>query len=610
MAEISSDIRSSIIESSLLRSFDEFNSDKIKEELDKIICKKQIKSVFQPIISLRDGQVLGVETLSRITCESVISNTEELFKLAGEYNRLWDLELVCRIKSFEAAYIQMKPPYDRKLFINVNPKVMHDTKFRDGFTKEYLKNYNIIPENIIFEITEREAIYDIESFKGTVNHYKMQHYRIAIDDAGAGYSGLNLISDIHPHYLKLDMKLIRNIDKDNLKYVLVKSFIEFTKITNIGLIAEGIETKEELKALINLGVQYGQGYYIQKPDEKIQEIRPELVRYIKDLNQRKNNLLGINLSNLYIENICGESKNILPSTNVEQVFDDFKDHPEINGMCIVEDSKVIGIITRENLILKLSGRYGFSLYQRKAITTIMDREFLEVDYQTPVNTVSYLAMERETNKLYDMIVVTKEGKYFGTVTVKDLLQKSTEIDVANAKNLNPLSGLPGNMLIEQEINRSISFKNEYSIFYIDIDNFKAYNDVYGIENGDKAIKILADIIVRYKEENQFVGHVGGDDFIMIIDNYNWEETVKNIIHDFEDETPLMYNQADRERGYIITANRHGVMEEFPLASLTVSIVTNKNRTFETPYRLTEELARLKKKGKQQKGSVYCVDEIK
>lgn len=105
---------------------------------------------------------------------------------------------------------------------------MHDNKFRQGFTKEYLEKFKITPENIIFEITEKSAITNMSDFLLTVSHYKKQKYMIAIDDVGAGYSGLNLISDIKPHYIKIDMKLIRNIHLDNLKYSLVKSMLELS----------------------------------------------------------------------------------------------------------------------------------------------------------------------------------------------------------------------------------------------------------------------------------------------------------------------------------------------------------------------------------------------
>ena len=117
-------------------------------------------------------------------------------------------------------------------------------KFRQGFTKEYLDKFSIDPKNIIFEINEKAAVKNVMEFRKTVNNYKEQNYKIAIDDAGAGYSGLNMISDIHPHFLKLDMNLIRDIDKDHMKQALVKSMVEFSKMSNTYLIAEGIETEK------------------------------------------------------------------------------------------------------------------------------------------------------------------------------------------------------------------------------------------------------------------------------------------------------------------------------------------------------------------------------
>lgn len=578
----------------------------IKSELEFIIRNGWIKSVFQPIVSLRDGTVLGHEALSRISYQSIIPTTEDLFRLAGEYNCLWDLELLCRVKSLEAAYIFMKPPYDKKLFINVNPRIIHDIKFKNGFTKEYLKSFDITPENIIFEITERDAIKDMRSFQNTVEHYKNQQYQIAIDDAGAGYSGLNLISDIRPHFLKLDMKLIRDIDKDRLKYALVKSMIEFSYITDISIIAEGIETKEELRTLISLGVQYGQGYYIQRPSEEIKEISPQLITYITDLNKKKYYVQGTNLSEIFIDRICTPMPILDSKRKVEEVFELFQKDSDIFSMSIVEEGRVLGIINRENLMLKLSGRYGFCLNQKKEITAVMDKEFLKVDYHTPVSTVCYLAMDRDNSKLYDAVVVTKNDKYHGMVTIKDLLQKSTEMDIVNARNQNPLSGLPGNTIIEQEMKQSIAVKENYSILYIDIDNFKAFNDVYGFEKGDVVIKNLAHAIIKHTGKNDFAGHIGGDDFVIIFDHYNWQSAAEHIMEDFREESLKLYNPEDIRAGYITAVNRHGELEQFPLISLTIAVVTNETRKYQDIYLLSEELANLKKKGKLQRGNKFCI----
>lgn len=578
----------------------------VEEEISKIIDNKQIKIVFQPIISLRDGSILGHEALSRVTGDTFIDNPEQLFYYAGKCNRLWDLELLCRTKSLESAFLnQYHPINDKKLFVNVNPNIMHDIKFRQGFTKEYLSQYGITPENIIFEITERNAVNDMSSFKNTVVHYKEQTYKIAIDDAGAGYSGLNLISDIKPHYIKLDMNLIRDINSDNMKYALVKSMVELSHMSNIHLIAEGIETKEELTTLINLGVHYGQGYFIQKPNESMLSILPPVLEIVNDANRKKNHTIGNQVNSIFIENLTTDSKPILPSTSVEHVFEIFKRNPSILNLCIAKNNIVLGVISKARFTVQLSGRYGFSLYQNKAITTLMETDFLSVDCETPISAVTNIAMSRPADKLYDFIIVTKNDEYLGTVTIKDLLQKTTEIEVVNAKQQNPLSGLPGNIVIEQRINYCIAADREYSILYLDIDNFKAYNDIYGFENGDKVIQLLASTIVKKTDSDQFIGHIGGDDFVIILNNYNIEPLCQSIITDFESVVLNYYNENDIQNGYIISQNRNGEVEKFPLLSLTIVAVTNQQKEFTDQFQISEDLAILKKRCKHEKRQIFA-----
>lgn len=578
--------------------------DELKESLDYIINNKQIKTVFQPIISLKDGNILGHEALSRVTCESAIENPEMLFSIAGEYNRLWDLELLCRTTALEAAYMFMIPPYDKMLFINVNPNIMHAENFKKGFTKDFLLLYHIKPQNIIFEITERNVILDMTGFISTINHYRSQDYKIAIDDAGAGYSGLNLISDINPNYIKLDMKLIRNIDSDNLKYALVKGMVELSKASQISLIAEGIETCEELNTLINLGVQYGQGYFIQRPSAEVLEIRDEVLQTIMLLNENNNQLLVDNITNISIKNLCSNTGIVSPRVTADYVYNIFKRNPSFVGLCIVENEIALGTITYEKIALKMSGQFGFSLCQNKPISEIMDADFMSVDYQTPISEVSYFAMSRTNDKLYDFIVVTEKGKYIGTVTIKDLLQKSTEIEVDNAKHQNPLSGLPGNLAVEQKLSHCVKCDSKYSVVYIDIDNFKSYNDVYGFENGDLVIKLLATILKASIPKEHFIGHIGGDDFAVIIYGHVTEHYFEAMVNQFQQQVLQCYNQNDRKMGYITTKNRRGVTEQFPLLTITTVVINNSVQKFSNVYELTELLAKKKRDAKQKKLSMF------
>ncbi|MEL7657882.1 MAG: GGDEF domain-containing protein, partial [Bacillota bacterium] len=329
-------------------------------------------------------------------------------------------------------------------------------------------------------------------------------------------------------------------------------------------------------------------------DEEVKEIRQDILEIIKDLNRKKNDTLAINIFNMPIENLCTNTATIKPNELVPDVFDLFKHDSSCIGFCVTDNDMPVGIITKERLALKLSGQYGFALYQNKPISHVMDRDFLSIDCDTPINIVSSIAMAREHDRLYDFIVITKNDRFLGTVTIKDLLKKTTEIEVAAAKHQNPLSGLPGNLIIEQKLQQCVSSDREYSVAYLDIDNFKAYNDVYGFENGDLILKLLSSVLTRNIHGNEFVGHVGGDDFVVIIDKHVEEDFFLPIIHEFETEVLNFYNEEDIGKGYITAANRRNIVEKFPLITLTVASVNNKIHRFKDMFELTETLASLKK----------------
>lgn len=573
----------------------------IENQFFAVLNNRLISTVFQPIVSLRDGTVHGYEALSRGPVNTEMQSPSVLFEYANTYDKLLELEYLCRSTAFKALHSLQS---DIRLFLNVNPNIMHDAEFKKGITKESLERYSINPENIIFEITEREAVINLTDFIKTVQNYKTQNYKIAIDDAGAGYCGLNLISDIHPHYIKLDMNLIRNVDKDFTKQSLIASMCEFASLTNTALIAEGIETENELLKCIELGINYGQGYYIQRPLCTIIPIKEDVIYTIYEANNKKNHLFGNRISDIYISNISRSLKTINSGITVSQIYEIMKDDYTLPGICVTEDDFVVGVITRNELFSRMSGRYGYNLYSNKAIKIIMSENFLCVDYQTTIDSVAKKAMQRESDKIYDFIVVTKGNKYHGIVTVKDLLEKSIEIEVINARHLNPLSELPGNLLIEQQLEMCIDSKIECQILYFDINNFKAYNDVYGFENGDRLLKCLTRILRIHIAKDDFIGHIGGDDFIAILKGNNAEDMCKKIIKDFDHSIEQFYNQDHLQKGCIIAKNRYGIEECFPL--LSISVVAVSNHKYQSIFDLSEDMAKMKKLCKQKVGSSYII----
>lgn len=574
-------------------------NDNLQVLFSTMLQNREIQTVFQPIISLTDGSLYGYEALSRGPVNTTLQNPEYLFSYAMEQDRLWDLEYLCRTKALESASsLQAKG----KLFLNVNPNIMNDEKFKQGFTKEYLSKYAIDAEKIVFEITEKEAINNLPDFKRTVDHYKKQSYQVAIDDVGSGYSGLNIITDIHPHFMKLDMKLIRDIDTDHTKHSLVKSLCEFADLSKISIIAEGIETREELLTVINLGVHFGQGYFIQKPEPSLSPIRRELSELIVNESKRKIRNSPTKIMNTSIEQLSSPLQTVDSAMQIANVAAFISKDNTLPGFCVTEGNELVGVITRNELNLKLSGPYGYSLFYKKPVSEIMSYEFLAVDASTPINIVAKLAMMRDHQYLYDFITVTKDNAYFGIVTVKDLLEKTMQIEVDYAMHLNPLTGLPGNLIIEQQLQKFLDLPDEYSVLYFDIDNFKPYNDVYGFEKGDKVLMELAKILKKTASTTDFVGHIGGDDFIMVVSSVNSVMYCEQVIKQFDASIQHFYHERDIAKGYIISKNRHGENERFPLLSISIAGINNDH--FQSTFELAEKASDLKKRCKQLYGSNY------
>jgi len=231
----------------------------------------------------------------------------------------------------------------------------------------------------------------------------------------------------------------------------------------------------------------------------------------------------------------------------------------------------------------------------------------------------------ESNYLMPIIILTSQDNLEDKLTAlemgaDDYITKpfnSREI-VSRVKNTlkrinknryaNPLTGLRGNLDIEREINYRIASGKVFAVIYADIDNFKPYNDVYGFVKGDSAIKMTADIIVeqvkKYGSLDDFVGHIGGDDFVLITVPEKADVLCQHIIDIFDSKIGSLYSQEDLERGYISTLNRQGAQVKYTLITISLAVVTNENMVFYSHIQVAEIAAELKKKAKAITGSVY------
>lgn len=585
-----------------------YNTESYKIQLLSILQEKNIRTVYQPIVSLRDGSILGYEALSRGPVGSLLESPVALFQVAMENNMVWELELLCRQKALERS---KKFLNGHLLFLNVDPNIINDEKFRKGFTREFLKQFNIDPKKIIFEITEKSAIEDFENFRKVLTNYSDQGYKIAIDDTGSGYSGLKMLAETCPKYIKMDMDLIRNVDKNHLKQALLKTFQKFALMTNMSIIAEGIETEEELKTLVDLGIEYGQGYFIQKPSDGFLNILPRAKEIILTKNEKRKEFYFSSPTTFPVGEIAKFEIPIAPNTSGQEVDNTFRHNPTIYGIPVVENNKPIGLVMRNKFYANLASQFGFAIYKSRPVDLIKDSEPLIVDYYTPLDQVSRICVTRKEEQVYDYVIVTREGNYFGITTMKDLLLNTTELELKVAKHSNPLTGLPGNLIIEEKLKTTICL-DSFAIVYVDLDNFKAYNDVYGFENGDNVLlttaSILSHNLASLDSQGAFLGHIGGDDFIICTSKEKVEVLCQNIIREFENKKMSFYSDQDKKNGHIIAKSRQGVIKEFPLITISLAVVVGEKNYYRNIIELTEQASQIKTECKTVCQSSYCLFE--
>ncbi|WP_418792485.1 response regulator [Phosphitispora sp. TUW77] len=179
------------------------------------------------------------------------------------------------------------------------------------------------------------------------------------------------------------------------------------------------------------------------------------------------------------------------------------------------------------------------------------------------------------------------------------------------KSFNPLTGLPGNILIEEEIKQRLKDETVFAVLYLDLDNFKAYNDVYGFLKGDEVIKFVAHLLSKNIKElgnyDDFIGHIGGDDFIAITVPDKVDKICKSIICQFDSTIALFYSAEDRRKGYIVTRDRINQEIEIPLMTISIAVVSNDKRFIDSHWQVAEIAAEMKKYAKSKPGSVYVKD---
>lgn len=561
---------------------------------------------FQPILNIHTGRLFAVEALLRNYQDIGFHCIFALFDEVYKDNLLYTFDLALREKALQK-FTQIKGYEEIKLFYNLDNRLFEMPDFSHGNTIKLLKSYGIKKDHICFEISERHELSGEHSIEKIIRHYKDEHFCIAIDDFGVGYSGYKLLYDTTPNLIKIDRFFLKDIEKDLKKKLMVRNITHLAIQLGIKVIAEGVETKAELLTCKEIGCHLVQGYLVQKPILNVNEIVQEyenITTLIKN-DERIRNGDGI------IDNYIDTIEAITVKSKMSLVIDYFKENKETSIVPIVNMNNIpIGILQESQIKEFLYSPYGRSLLLNDGNKKSKLKNLVKPCGVTDIHSDMATIIELFSNNPESVgIIITKDSKYYGFLSARAIITIMNEENLLSAREQNPLTKLPGNGMIEKYVHKVSKCDSAYLLCYFDLDNFKAFNDSYGFRNGDRVIQLFADILRKNLPQDFFKAHIGGDDFFAAI-KYNEDNVdeqykeIYNIVKKFTDDVREFYSQEDKERGYIVSTDRDNIQKKFPLLTVSAStLIIDKHTKKRSLKDINNILSMQKKVAKHEPGHI-------
>ncbi|MBL3540326.1 bifunctional diguanylate cyclase/phosphodiesterase [Aminivibrio sp.] len=543
--------------------------------LRELLEKGGIHPVFQPILDVAEGKVYGYEILSRGM--PPMESPLDLLAAARECGMQWEAERACRKAALEG--IRRRDTGEGvRYFLNVSPWVLSDSRFRELFTPERLKPYGMSSDRIVLELTENLPVEDYGKLEESVAWFRKEGFSLALDDVGSGYSGLRTMAVCAPDFFKIDIEIVRGVAEDPYKKHVVRFLCSFAANVGAKIVAEGVENWEDMKALLELGVHFAQGYLFARPQKDPTpppaHVMARLSAMYAELNE-DDHIVGEGMRALVIKGTTAQ-KGQMSCEELEQLL---RKNRTLDHLVVLDGDLPVGLITRQSFFLQTGGAFGYQLFQKRPLEEAAKKEFLTMPVFSPVSALAKLAMERRPDDLYDPVVVVDDrGCFLGTVTMKQIISRSTELEVERVRSCNPLSGLPGNNNIRKWIEDARK-ESLFTLIYCDLDRFKEYNDSHGFLKGDELINFTATILREGLDrlpEGSRLGHIGGDDFVLVCPGKVSSTALDAICAAFDRKKGLYFSREENAAGCYCATDRAGTVCSVPLVTLSLSVIEQDN----------------------------------
>lgn len=542
--------------------------------LEAVLQNKSLYPVFQPIVKLDDGSVYAHEALIRGPQGTALHTPDALLRAADEEGLGYAFETAC-VSATLLSWGRMQTA--GRLFVNVSAEALitaYEGRGKQGLL-EWIQDFHVTPRMLVLEITEHERVDNMDRLAEVVQEVRAAGLALALDDFGDGRSSLRLWSQIKPEVVKIDKYFTRNISAHGDKLKTIQALQHIATIFGTALVAEGIETAEDLRVLRDVGIEYGQGYFLGRPDAVPLQWLPALPKQV--LQERQVAVFpelgrlsqGGHLRSLSLV----RAPTVSPETHNDTLARIFLDNSTLHAVAVVDGERPVGIINRAHFMNEYSKLYYREVWGRKPCVVHANMEPRLIEREHSVDELVGILTSQDQRYLSDGFIATDNGRYVGIGTGDQLVRSVTETRIEAARHANPLTFLPGNIPITQHIERLLKKQACFVACYADLNHFKPYNDYYGYWRGDEMIRLLARIAMEQCDaQRDFLGHVGGDDFILLFQSEDWRARCERLVAEFGERARALFDENARQAGGIEAEDRHGVRRFFPCTTLSIGAV--------------------------------------
>lgn len=488
---------------------------------------------YQPIVHLGSGSVLAYEALARPRHPDA-GGPLGFFSVLEQAGRRLEGERA----AFEAAIqglLTSERAFPRvKLFVNASPTTLMDPQFDVTELILLAERAGLAASDLVVEVTESEAVDDLDSLARRADRLRHLGIGIAVDDAGAGHASFRVITRLRPSYIKIDRDLVVDVDTDGARHAFIEAMVRFSREIGSRLIAEGIETEAELASLAGLGVEAGQGFFLARPAIGLWESPVAEARRVIALAAQRPKLGGAQVT---IGQLATAASSLEPGATLAQIRARFAAEPALGMLVATDGNRVVAQLTRR--VLERIGAAGAwdHVADRPAIE-FADHQSLTVQSDLDVVEVGAILAARERDDLVEDVVVTDPlGRLVGVASVRDVLRTLADVRKRGDRDLNPLSGLSGPGWLEAELERRVMAEDSLIALWVDLDGISKINAAGGFALGDDVLRILGQLLrgVCAGVQGAEVFHVGADDFVLLVAPANYEEIVSEVVRGFEHE---------------------------------------------------------------------------